>query len=130
MMNKSTDWKIETYTKEVGDSPENQCELGDWFESDPSELDFNLLNGDSHNENDEINFEQKKKTQQYKLQKKQQQQRQQEQRQQQQQQQQQQNVFNEEKTSSSRYRSPNKLESRVSKIFFRSYDLNYDLNFK
>ena len=35
MMNKSTDWKLETYTKEVSDPPENQRELGDWFESDP-----------------------------------------------------------------------------------------------
>lgn len=35
MMNKSTDWKLETYTKEVSDPPENQRELGDWFESGP-----------------------------------------------------------------------------------------------
>ena len=37
---------------------------------------------------------------------------------------------NEEKTSNSQYRSPNKSESKVSKVFFRLYDLNYDLNFK
>ena len=36
---------------------------------------------------------------------------------------------NEEKTSNSQYRSPNKSESKVSKVFFRLYDLNYDLNF-
>ena len=37
---------------------------------------------------------------------------------------------NEEKTSNSQYRSPNKSESKVSKVFFELYDLNYDLNFK
>ena len=36
---------------------------------------------------------------------------------------------NEEKTSNWQYRSPNKSESKVSKVFFRLYDLNYDLNF-
>ena len=36
---------------------------------------------------------------------------------------------NEEKTSNSQYRSPNKSESKVSKVFFRLYDLNNDLNF-
>ena len=40
------------------------------------------------------------------------------------------NVSNKAKTSNSEYVSPNKLEFKVSKVFFRTYDLNYDLNFK
>lgn len=40
------------------------------------------------------------------------------------------NASNKAKTSNSQYASPTKLKPKVSKVLFRPYDLNYDLNVK